>query len=106
MTDCQLVFVECCEGMRVRPAHGCKYIPVCSCGWIGTEYHPSQLQANQEGTAHMNGEEYVLPWARTSTRASFILSGRETPAGYTRTEQVQALVNKLRALRDARAEAS
>ena len=54
----------------------------------------------------MNGEEYVLPWARTSTRASFILSGRETPAGYTRTEQVQALVNKLRALRDARAEAS
>lgn len=106
MTKHRIVYVECCYGLRVRPAHGCKWIPVCPCGWISTEYHTSQLEASQEGTAHVDGVEYTPPWARTSTRASFVLSGRETPAGYARTAQVQALVDKLSALREARLEVS
>lgn len=59
--DCRIVLVECCEGMRVRPAHGCKRAPVCPCGWIG-DYHPSKLMANLEGTAHTNG------WGRSDHR--------------------------------------
>lgn len=106
MTDCRIVCVECCYGLLVRPAHACKYIPVCVCGWIGTEYHPSKLQAELEWLEDHRypeeGEEATRRLAARLTYVSFVLSGRETPPGYARTAQVQALVDKLRALRDAR----
>jgi hypothetical protein len=83
---CRVVLVECHEGMLVRPAHGCKYIPVCSCGWIGTDYHPSKLQAELEWC-----EDHRYPEEGTEAQRRF---------------QAQRLVDKLGALRDARLEVS
>lgn len=79
---CAMVLVECCYGLRVRPAHGCKWIPVCTCGWFGTEYHPSKLQAEFEWL-----EDHRYPEEGIESRRRF---------------QAQRLVNKLRALQNAR----
>lgn len=81
-TECRVVLAECHEGWTVRPAHGCKYIPVCTCGWFGTDYHPSKLQAELEWL-----EDHRYPEEGIESRRRF---------------QAQRLVNKLRALRDAR----
>lgn len=107
--DCRVVLVFCCEGEPVAPAHMHRPTPVCSCGWIGTEHHHklgAELEWYEDHRYPEDGEEAMRRHAARLTYASFVLSGRETPAGYVRTAQVQALVDKLRALRDARLEVS
>ncbi len=98
--DHELTLTFCCANWQVQPAHGHRPTPHCSCGWEGEE-HSSKLEAHREGAAHLTGEPYnrYTHWARDNARASARLEGREIPAGYSRSEQMQQLVDKLRQLR-------
>lgn len=93
MTDCVLRLVFCCEGWAVAPAHGHNPTPHCACGWVGRE-HTSRLMARQEWERHTG--------IRGSVVASASLAGREIPAGYSRSPEVQQLLDKLQLLHNKR----
>lgn len=55
-TQHTLTLTHCCDDLHMRPAHGHRPTPVCSCGWRGEE-HNSTLMAKREWSEHRYAPE-------------------------------------------------